>query len=425
MKRLLTTALLSLTLLTAQAALRLDECQRLARENYPLIARYDLISQTRDFTLANLKKGYLPQLTLGAQGTLQSDVMSLPSPLQGILTQYEYDFKGLSKGQGRVYLDINQIIYDGGNIRANKTVAKAESEVEQRQNDTDLYAIEERVNDLFFSILLTEEQIQLNQSLQMLLGDNCRKLATLKDGGVAMQSDVDALRAELLNAKQQEVELRHTHEALTDVLSIFIGKDISEPLVKPMPSMPTSDEILRPELSLFDARAASLNAKDDQINASLRPKVSFFAEGYYGYPGYNVFEDMMSRSWSLNGQIGLRFTWNIGSLYTFKNDKRKLQTNLEDIENARQTFLFNLSMQTAQTRSAIRKYQEIMQSDTEIVDLRRNIREAAEAKLDGGVIDVNDLLQEITRENDALIESRVHEIELIKSIYELKNKQNI
>ena len=145
--------------------LRLDECQRLAQENYPLLKKYDLIRQTTDFTVSNLNKGYLPQLSLGGQASYQSDVMTLPSALTDMLASSGYDVKGLEKDQYKVSLDLNQVIYDGGNIRAGKAVAQAEGEADSRQTDVDMYALRDRVNNLFFGILLTEDKLRLNEDL--------------------------------------------------------------------------------------------------------------------------------------------------------------------------------------------------------------------------------------------------------------------
>lgn len=189
--------------------------------------------------------------------------------------------------------------------------------------------------------------------------------------------------------------------------------------------MPEDISTQRPELSLFNAQARQLNARSAQLDAAIRPRLSLFAQGYYGYPGYNMFEDMFSHDWSLNGMIGMRLSWNISSLYTHKNEKRKIATAANEIENARDVFLFNNRLQTTQERMAVERYRKIMADDDEIIQLRTSVRQAAEAKLSHGIIDVNGLLQEITRENTARTQQSVHEIEMLKAIYELKDKLGI
>lgn len=416
--------MLFLPLATEAQGLRLDECQRLAQENYPLLKKYDLIRQTTDFTVSNLNKGYLPQLSLGGQASYQSDVMTLPSALTDMLASSGYDVKGLEKDQYKVSLDLNQTIYDGGNIRAGKAVAHAEGEADNRQTDVDMYALRDRVNNLFFGILLTEDKLRLNEDLQTLLADNCRKIEAMLTGGTAMQSDVDAVRAEYLNTRQQHTELESARDSYRSMLAIFIGRQVDAPLVKPEATEPIYNKVMRPELSLFDAQNDLIEARRKQLDAGLRPTVSLFAQGYYGYPGYDMFNDMFDHDWTLNGTIGVRLSWNIGKLYTLKNDRRKLDVARSEIENAREVFLFNNSLQSTEDRAAIDRYRRMMKEDGEIISLRTSVRKAAEAKLEHGTIDVNDLLQEITRENRARIDHSTHEIEMLKSIHELKNTLN-
>ena len=423
--RLISTAIGLAMAMIATAQTTLNDCQKWAAENYPLLKRYELLQATTDYTVANINKGWLPQLSAGAQATLQSDVMSLPDGLKSIMSQAGYNVKGLKKDQYKVAIDVSQTIYDGGSIKAAKQAARAEGEAKARQNDVDMFAIRDRVNNLFFGILLAEDKLKLNSDLQQLLLDNCRKLEAMVKGGTATNADLDAVKAEYLNARQQQVELSSAKNSYVRMLEIFTGRQIEQPLKRPEAAVPDNISTQRPELSLFSAQTRQLNARSAQLDAAIRPRLSLFAQGYYGYPGYNMFEDMFSHDWSLNGMIGMRLSWNISSLYTHKNEKRKLATAANEIENARDVFLFNNRLQTTQERMAVERYRKIMADDDEIIQLRTSVRLAAEAKLSHGIIDVNGLLQEITRENTARTQQSVHEIEMLKAIYELKDKLGI
>lgn len=423
--RLISTAIGLAMAMIATAQTTLNDCQKWAAENYPLLKRYELLQATTDYTVANINKGWLPQLSAGAQATLQSDVMSLPDGLKSIMSQAGYNVKGLKKDQYKVAIDVSQTIYDGGSIKAAKQAARAEGEAKARQNDVDMFAIRDRVNNLFFGILLAEDKLKLNSDLQQLLLDNCRKLEAMVKGGTATNADLDAVKAEYLNARQQQVELSSAKNSYVRMLEIFTGRQIEQPLKRPEAAVPEDISTQRPELSLFNAQTRQLNARSAQLDAAIRPRLSLFAQGYYGYPGYNMFEDMFSHDWSLNGMIGMRLSWNISSLYTHKNEKRKLATAANEIENARDVFLFNNRLQTTQERMAVERYRRIIADDDEIIRLRTSVRQAAEAKLSHGIIDVNGLLQEITRENTARTQQSVHEIEMLKAIYELKDKLGI
>lgn len=154
------------------------------------------------------------------------------------------------------------------------------------------------------------------------------------------------------------------------------------------------------------------------------PRLGVFAQGYYGYPGYNMFDDMMNRKFSWNGMIGARVSWNIGALYTRKNDKAKIRLQRESAEVGRERFLYDNQLEQIQQNENISRYRKLMEEDEEIIALRSSIRKAAESKLSHGIIDVNDLVKEINNENTARVQQTMHEIDMLKEIYDLKFTTN-
>lgn len=424
MKHITALFILMLLVLPAQGqTVTLDECQQLAEENYPLIKQYDLIRQTTDYTVSNIGKGWLPQISAMAQATYQSDVMTLPDVLQRMLGQQGLQAKGISKDQYLVGVDINQTVYDGGLISGQKDVARLEGEVQSAQTATDLYAVRKRINDLYFGILLLDEKIQLNKDLQTLLQSNLNKLNSMLAHGVAMKSDVNTVKAEKLKAEQQATELASSRKSMTDMLSVFIGREVAN-LGMPQDVVVNTQDNKRPELQLFDSQIKLADAQEKLLNARLLPRLSVFAQGYYGYPGYNQFEAMFNRTWKLNGIVGVRLSWNIGALYTRKNDCAKLSTRRGLVESARETFLFNNRLLEIQQSDGIAKYRQLIVDDKEIVSLRSDVRRAAESKLEHGIIDTNNLLQEITRENQSRIDLSTHTILMLKESYDLKYTTN-
>ena len=427
MKKLRTiwiTAIMSMLTLPAVAQFTLDECQQLARENYPLLQKYDLIKQTAAYSIENINKGYLPQLSLSGQASYQSETTGLPDALKSMLANSGY--KGMEKDQYRIALELNQVLWDGGNIKAQKKVASANEKIQAAQTDVAMYDVRNRVNELFFGILLLEEKLQLNTELQTLLQNSFRTLETQNAHGTAMKSDVNVIKAELLRAKQDRVALQSMRKSYLQMLAIFIGKEAEsiDSLQKPVAVMPSVPKNQRPELLLYATQMQQTQAQNDLLKAALYPKLSFFAQGFYGYPYYDMFDSMFNHNLKLGGIIGVKLSWNIGKLYTFKNEKRQLQLAQKQIETSQEVFLFNNSLQAAQETEAVHQYREMMKADTEIIQLLTAVRQAAEAQLEHGVIDVNDLLREITKENQARINHSAHEIEMLKSIYELRNTIN-
>ncbi|MBQ4223666.1 MAG: TolC family protein [Prevotella sp.] len=400
----------------------LEECQRAAEENYPLIRQYDLIEKTTDLTVANIGKGWLPQVAASAQATWQSDVVSFPKQMQAVYQQMGLNMKGLSKDQYRVGVDINQTVYDGGMISSQQQVAREQGKVQAAQNEVSLYNVRKRVNEMYFSLLLLDEQIKLNNDLQELLAGSEKKLTSMVKNGIAAESDLKNVKAERLNAVQQKTNLEAQRRMLRDMLSTFCGLEVKQ-LQKPPMEEPGGVN-KRPELRLFDSQLSLANAQEKVLDAALLPKLSLFAQGYYGYPGYNMFEDMVSRDWSLNGMIGARLAWNIGALYTRKNDKVKLQLQRDLTESNRDVFLFNNRLEQIQQNENIARCKRLMAEDDEIISLRTAVRRAAESRLSHGIIDVNDLLREINQENAAKVQQSMHEIELLRQIYDNKFTTN-
>lgn len=418
MKRLLIAILLPLT---AQAQ-TLEECQQAAERNYPLIQRMDLIRQTTDLTVQNIQKGWLPQVSATAQATWQSDVTAFPEQIQSVYQQMGIDMKGLTKDQYRIGIDVQQTVFDGGAIRSQKEVARQQGAVEAAQNEVNIYNVRKRVNEMYFSLLLLDDQIQLKRDLQELLNGNERKLASMLKGGTAAESDYQNVKAERLNVTQQLTSLQSQRLTVARMLGVFCGIEIKQPVKPAVVSIPDGNR--RPELRLIDSQIRLADMQEKALNSALMPKLGVFAQGFYGYPGLNMFEDMMRRQWSLNGIIGARLSWNIGALYTRRNDKARLQLMRQTAENSREVFLFNNSLEQILHRETIERYRRLMADDEEIIALRSSVRKSAESKLAHGVIDVNDLLREINAENAARLQQSMHEIEMLKEIYNQRYTTN-
>ena len=410
-----------LMMLPAMAqAQTLEECQRAAEGNYPLIRQYGLIEKTTSLNVANIQKGWLPQVTASAQATLQTDVTAFPDKLQTVFQQTGITMDGLKKDQYRVGIDVQQTVYDAGNIKSQKEIARRQGELQSRQNEVTMYNVRKSVNKMYFSLLLVDEQIRLNADLQTVLEGNEKKLAAMLKGGTASESDWQNVKVERLNVVQKMTGLQSQRTALARMLSIFCGIEVNG-LVKPeMPENMNPSINLRPELKALDAQLRLTDAQERALDAAMMPRLGVFAQGYYGYPGYNMFEDMMSHKFSWNGMIGARLTWNIGALYTRKNDKAKLQVQRETTEVNRERFLFDNNLEQIEQNENISRYRQMMTDDEEIISLRSSIRKAAESKLAHGIIDVNDLVREINSENKARVEQCIHEIEMLKEIYDLK-----
>lgn len=401
----------------------LEECRQAAEHNYPIIRQYDLIARTTELTVRNIQKAWFPQISVTAQSSYQNKVTAWPENLQGLFAQMGLQLLGLSRDQYKVGIDVRQTLFDGGAIGSRREIARGEGAVQAAQTEVDLYKIGQRVHEMYFGLLLLDEQLRLNADANALLRSNEQQLAAMLKSGTASAGDFENVKAERLSAEQQQTELLSQRQTLQRLLSLFCGIPVDSIRRPAVPNLP-SGENKRPELRLFDRRLQLTDAQEKALDAQLLPQLGFFAQGYYGNPGLNLFEDMMKRRWSWNGIAGLKLTWNLSALYTHRNEKSKLRVQRELIENARQQFLFNNQLDETQQSENVRRFRAIAQRDGEIIALRTSVRKAAESKLAHGIIDVNGLLREINKENAAKTQQAIHEIDMLKAMYDLKFSHN-
>lgn len=397
--------------------LTLEECRRKAQDNYPLVVQYDLIGKSEAYNLGNASKGYLPQFALTGKATYQSDVTELPVDIPGV------NIKGLSKDQYQVMLELKQNIWDGGEIHQQRKQLRAAADVEREQLKVDMYAVNERVDQLYFGILLLDEQLRQNKLLQEDLQRSFNQVTAYIDNGVANASDLDAVKVEQLNTRQSETELLSSRGAYVQMLSLFIGESLNRDvtLQKPVAAEALlAQDINRPELYWFDAQRESLDVQERSLRVRNLPKFGAFVQGAYGNPGLNMLKNEFTPFYI----AGVRLSWNFGALYTQRNDKRVIENNRLRLESNRDVFLFNTRLQATQDLSAVESVRALMREDEEIIALRGNIRRAAEAKVANGTLTVTDMLREITAESLARQTKAIHEVQLLMNIYKLKYTTN-
>ena len=409
----------------ASSGQSLEECRHLAREHYPEIRLYDLIAQTEQYNLSNAARAWIPQVTLSGQATYQSATPTYPEAFNTILQANGIEMAGISRDQYKIAVDVSQHIWDGGKSKADKAIAEAEAEEQRSRVDVSLYDLQSRVDNLYFGILLLDERKAQTEALIEVLASNLARLQTYYKNGVAMQADVDAVEAELLTARQTLVQVESSRASYRRMLEIFIGQPLAaENLERPAMQQLQSRTSARPELALFEAQERKLEALRNTINASLMPRFSAFAQGYYGYPGLDMFKSMVSSAWTPNAIVGVRMSWNIGAFYTKRNNLEKLNAAEKQIAVQRDVFLFNTQMQTTQDDGEIARLRQAITDDSRIVELRRRVRMAAESQLKNGVIDATDLLRKISDETAAALARSTHEIELLQATYRLKTTLN-
>ena len=429
MNRYIFLLLLALSFLNSSAfgQLSIDQCQDKARKNYPQIKQYNLIEQTSAYNISNANKGYLPQLSFSAQATYQSDVTEIPASLGQMLSQLtgqNITIASMSKDQYKMVAELSQPIWDGGMISSQKEQIKANTELEKQKLEVDLYTINERVNQIYFGILaLNEQRVQIDL-LQKELQTNYEKVKAYMQNGVANQADLDMIRVEQLKVKQKNAELISLQKSYREMLAIMIADTtaLTAALEKPVFDTDMNREfgIKRPELKLFDAQTNLFASQEKIIRAGNLPKLGVFGQGGYGNPGLNMFNPGFTPYYIL----GAKLTWNFSGLYSQGNHLQKIALNKQTVASQKETFLFNTNLKVVNAQNEIAKIKEQIKSDDEIIALRKNIKKAAEVKVENGTLTVTDLIREINAESAAIQDKALRQIQLSMAIYNLKNITN-
>ncbi|MFA6751960.1 MAG: TolC family protein [Fermentimonas sp.] len=395
----------------------IDEVQEKAEANYPAIARYDIIEKTKEFNIANANKAYLPQGTLSAQGTWQSDVTSIDLNMPNV------EIPTIDKDQYRIVAELNQTIWDGGRISAQKKSTEANAELEKSQLDSEIYTLRERVNNLYFGILLMKEQINQLGILENELQLNHDNVEVYVQNGLANETDLNTVKVEQLKAGQRRINLETNLEAYIQMLSVLTGEELNSDNVFIKPETESSlilPVINRPELKVFEAQENAIESQKSLLNTRMMPTIGAFAQGGYGKPGLNMFDNEFKPYFS----GGVRVSWNFGNLYTLKNDRKKIDLQKSAVNSQRETFLHNLNIVIPQQQIEIEKFKKTMQDDDEIIRLQTQIRQTAEVKVENGTMTVSDLMKEINAEESAKQAKLLHEIQFLMSVYSLKYTTN-
>lgn len=401
------------------AQLTIEQCQQKARQNYPQIKQFEWIDQSATYHLSNVGKANLPQVTFSAKGSYQSDAINFERSFGGNTFAIKQ-----SKDQYQAVVDVNQVVWDGGISTTQKKMVKVGAEVEKQKLEVDLYTIRDRVNQLFFGVLLFNKQLEQNDTLQHEWESQYNKINACVKSGIAHQADLDAICVEMLNNQQRHTELAAGKKSYVQMLSAMIGEKVDESskLETPVVSgvSPLDTIVLRPELTLFDRQLGLLDNQIRLTQTSVCPKMGLFLQGGYGKPGLNMLMDDFAPFYI----GGVRLTWSIGGFYTLKNTLNTLRLNKETVQNQRETFLFNNRLKMDQQNNEVQKIQELLAKDDEIIWLRTRIKDACSVRVEKGVQTVTDLVREIHAESLAKQQKSLHEIQLILSIYNYKYSTN-
>ncbi len=389
-------------------SLTLAGCVEMAKKNYPVVKQYSLIEKSNGYLVANAKKGYLPQFNISGQATYQSDVTEIPINLPGL------NIPTMSKDQFRIYGEVSQSVTDLFTIKDQKSSLNNASDIEAKKTEVELYKLNDRINNLYFGILLIDAQLKQNQLIQSDIQRGIEKVNVAIANGVALKSSADNLQAELLKAQQHSIELESTRKGYADMLALFIGNPVDENTVLETPQiLVLSDSINRPELKIFDLQYKSYEIQKKLVADKNYPRISLFFQGGLGKPGLDILNTKVADYY----MGGVRLSWNFAGLYTYRNERRIVDLNKKATDIQRETFMFNTNLTLKQQNSEVQKMLRLIETDKSIIALREKVKLTVQNQLSYGTATTNDYLKAVNDEDQAKQNKILHEVQLLMSEY--------
>lgn len=385
-----------------KVVLPLDSCIQMAKRNYPLIKQNNLIEQAQQNALNADNKNWLPKMGFTSKANYQSEVI-------------EFGGKAFPHDSYLTALNLEQTLFDAGQIKQQKLLDKLNGENELIKNEIELYKLIDRVNQLYTSIMLTRENVKALTIYKEDIGGKKAILVEAVKNGLSLQSNLDELEAEELKSEQSIAEAKDNLAALYESLGLFINKGIDDNIefvANPLFGSVQGNEISRPELKLFDTQKAMLEARYKLTSKNVMPRVTVNGEGAYGRPGPNF----LNQDLRFFGQASINLKWNLGGLYNLSNEKQNFNLNKQMVDVQKEVFEFNLRNTMLTQNAQITSLKKMLEKDKIIIEKRHNIKETAATQLANGAITTSDYLTQLNAEMQSVLNQKVHEIKLMNAI---------
>lgn len=412
----------------AFAQTSLGECRQAARENYPEIRKFEIIKATRDCNLKNASMAWLPQVQIGGQFSWVNNVNNIDDlsanadPISSFAFQYVVDkllhLESERPWQYAAGVSVAQNIWDGGASTLRKTAARAEAEKMEAEVEVNLQAVEEQVDEVYFSILLLERRLELTESRIGILMDNFKKLKNQHREGFVSDMYISKMDVEILSTEQIADEIRSGIKVFRISLSLLTGMNMADKELA-IPAEPVTGIVFRrPEYLLLESKKKMLDLQNKKLDVELMPKIGLYADAGYGYPNRNVFMNLTGFNPTFNAQAGIRVIFNLSPLYTRSRDKSIISNQMEMLNVQGDILNFKFGLEKQQLTQEEERLRECLRRDKRILEQRTRIRIAEEKRLEEGEIDLTELLESINEENTAALQLDIHSLTLLKTLHQ-------
>jgi len=391
-----------------QETLTLDEAHEKLEMNYPLAKEYDLHRKISELKIKNVHTTWYPQLKFNAQATYQSDVIELG----GNISIPNFNLLDPPKDQYKVSVDINQVIYDGGQAKAMSSLETKTTEASLQEVKISMYKLKERLNNLYFNVLLMEKYRVILDSIINNLDRTEKTVEAALEYGVVLPSDLYALQAEIIKMEKQYQDVGENKKSSMKMLQQLTGSDQEYTLVDPACNEELMDSIIRPEEKLFTLQKEKLDYSRDLLSARRLPKIYAFSQFGYGNPGLNMLNDEFDSFYI----IGARLQWNIWDWNQTNRKKQITEVQKSIIDAQKDAFLENVDLSLEKKKAEIKKYKNAILKDSELLELRKKISSISQSRFENGTIPASEYLDELNKELQAELSLEAARIQLTSVI---------
>lgn len=409
------------TVLTAQHKYTLQECYQAAEQNTPILRNSDLIAAQAVLQQASIQSQRLPRVQLIANGSLQSENITLSFPPNLPLESIE-----LPLYRGQLYAEAQYTIYDGGRLKTSEELVAATSLRQQQNLEVPREEVRQKVLELFFSLQTLEAQQSILESGLKSLHEREKSVQSAVEAGALLEENLLELQVQIMHTESQILQIKQSKSSVRKILSHLTGLSIDEHTQFELPPLPKTlpeeeDFTQRANWQTFAFRQMELNAQIKNAEAMRKPVVAAFGKAGIGYPNpLNFFDDAVSPY----GIIGLQLTWQPFDWKVTQRKKEMLQLQSHAILNEQEQLLQQYKSEDIQLRSQLLLFEQQIQKDKALLALQKQLVQKADIQLQEGTITTTDYLAKWNAYQQTEWQLKLHQLQQLQSAYTLQILHN-
>ncbi len=393
---------------SSSAQLTLDSCINMGYTHFEYEKQAQSYRSSSELAEKKINTNWYPKFVVDGNFTYQNENISIPVALPGA------EAPAVPLNFNRLLVNFNQTIYDGSVTANQKKLEASKYSILEEKIESEKVQLKSKVISLYMSILLTNDRLEIIKAKKGVVEDRLKMMKGGEEFGTIPLINIRSLEAEILTIEQQVIEIESTLASLYSSLSEVTGSVIepTNELIRPQPQVVFDYNVDgRPEIQLLNMQIENYELQKGMVKTSRLPKISAFGSFGAGLPGYDIFKDETA----VMAMIGVGLKWNIVDYGLANKEKQILSFNqqISQMQQSRARTQFISELKS--TELEIAKLNLLLESDQEMIALRREVSQIKSVQLDEGIVTSTDYLIELNLEEEAILNAKIHELKLILS----------